>query len=422
MQRDSPHGLLGVIGTAVVLVAGVACGTDESGQAPAAGSSDPVVEVTGMVSLAAADADNGKRFVIRYPSDGATWNGRLVVAAHGGTGGPALAADGTQVGTSETSLDDVVGDYAIAHGFAYACVDRDGIGGTPQGLAVVTEFAGIARARVAEVFGRDPDQLYLVGLSMGGGIARLAAEDPVAPFDGIVIIAGALGDAARGLDRLARRAALWPQIDPKEHPELADDDPQVVAYAAEGAGTPVEARALWSFIGAGSSTGALRRSLERYGLDDLAEEELAAFSIARYAEQDGFLDRLRADDTTGSVVVPTIEVVGTFDDFVLAEILAYKKKVAAAPETAALHRLYQVRRAWHISREDNALDGFRYRMSQMGLGADVQQAAGEFGSYVPAVQRALDLIDRWVTEGVAAPPDQTVDDGDVPAAQVPSVS
>ena len=35
-------------------------------------------------------------------------------------------------------------------------------GGTPQGLAVVTEFAGIARARVAEVFGRDPDQLYLV--------------------------------------------------------------------------------------------------------------------------------------------------------------------------------------------------------------------------------------------------------------------
>ena len=257
---------------------------------------------------------------------------------------------------------------------------------------------------------------------MGGGIARLAAEDPVAPFDGIVIIAGALGDAARGLDRLARRAALWPQIDPKEHPDLTDDDPQVVAYAAEGAGTPVEARALWSFIGAGSSTGGLRRSLERYGLNDLTEEELVGFSIARYAEQDGFVDRLRADDTTGSVVVPTIEVVGTFDDFVLAEILAYKKKVAASPETAALHRLYQVRRAWHISREDDALDGFRYRMSQMGLGADVQQAAGEFGSYVPAVQRALDLIDRWVTEGVAAPPDQTVDDGDVPAAQVPSVS
>ncbi len=366
------------------------------------------------------------------------------MAAHGGTGGPALAADGTHVGTSETSLDDVVGDYAIAHRFAYACVDRNGIGGTPQGLAVVTEFAGIARARVAEVFGRDPDQLYLVGLSMGGGIARLAAENPVAPFDGIVIIAGALGDAARGLDRLARRAALWPQIDPKEHPDLTDDDPQVVAYAAEGAGTPVEARALWSFIGAGSSTGGLRRSvearalwsfigagsstgglrrsLERYGLNDLTEEELVGFSIARYAEQDGFVDRLRADDTTGSVVVPTIEVVGTFDDFVLAEILAYKKKVAAAPETAALHRLYQVRRAWHISREDDALDGFRYRMSQMGLGADVQQAAGEFGSYVPAVQRALDLIDRWVTEGVAAPPDQTVDDGDVPAAQVPSVS
>ncbi len=414
---------MGKIGTTVVLVAGVACGTDDSGRAPAAGSSDPVVEVSGMVSLAAADADSGKRFVIRYPRDGVAWNGRLVVAAHGGTGGPALAADGTQVGTSETSLDDLVGDYAIAQGFAYACVDRDGIGGTLQGLAVVSEFAGIARARVAEALGRDPEQMYLVGLSMGGGIARLAAEAPAAPFDGIVIIAGALGDTARGLDRLARRAALWPQVDPREHPELTDDDPQIAAYAAEGAGTPVEARALWPFIGAGSSTGGLRRSLERYGLDDLTEEELTGFSVARYAERDGFLDRLRAGDTTGTVAVPTIEVVGTFDDFVLSEILGYKKKVAAAPETATLHRLYQVRRAWHISREDDALEGFRYRMSQMGLGPAVQRAAGEFGSYVPAVQRALDLIDRWVTEGVAAPPDQTVDDGGVPAdLDGPSVS
>ena len=202
---------LGVIGTTVVLVAGVACGTDDSGQAPAAGPSDPVVEVTGMVWLAAAETD--KRFVIRYPSDGVAWNGRLVVAAHGGTGGLALAADGTQVGTSETSLDDLVGDYAIAQGFAYACVDRDGIGGTPQGLAVVTEFAGIARARVAEALGRDAEQMYLVGLSMGGGIARLAAEAAAAPFDGVVIIAGALGDAERSLDRLARRAALWQPVE-----------------------------------------------------------------------------------------------------------------------------------------------------------------------------------------------------------------
>ena len=39
---------------------------------------------------------------------------------------------------------------------------------------------------------------------------------------------------------------------------------------------------------------------------------------------------------------------------------------------------------------------------------------GEYGSYVSAVQRALDLVDRWVVDGVAAPGDQIVDDGGVP--------
>lgn len=404
---------LGLSGIVVALVGGLACGTDKATQPDAGETPGPMVEVTGRVSLASADAE--KVFVLRYPSDRAAWNGRLVVAAHGGSGGPARAADGTQVGTSETSLDDLVGDHATSGGFAYASVDRDGIGGTRQGLAVVVEFAGIVRAQVSEALGRDPERMYLVGLSMGGGIARLAAESPERPFDGIVVIAGALGDAVGGLDRLARRAALWSHVDPRVHPEMPDDDPKVQAYATEGAGTPVEARALWPFIGAGSSRDGLRRSLERYGLDDLTDEELDGFSVAQYAERDGFLDRLTADDTSGQVQVPMIEVVGTFDDFVLPEILAYKRKVSAEAETAARHRLYQVRRAWHISREDDALEGFRFRMSQMGLGAEIRQAAGEYGSYVPAVQRALELIDRWVTDGVDAPADQTVDDGGVPA-------
>ena len=223
-----------LIAVSVILAAAGACGVAEAPDESTASPTDAVVEASGMVPLAAADGE--KRFILRHPSAPERWNGRLVITAHGGTGGPALAADGTQVGTSETSLDDVVGAYAVEQGFAYASVDRDGIGGTTQGLAVVSEFAEIARERLGQAMGRPPAQVYLVGLSMGGGIARLASEAAETPFDGIVIIAGAGGDAVRGLDRLARRAALWPAIDPHEHPEVDDDDPAVAAYAADGAG------------------------------------------------------------------------------------------------------------------------------------------------------------------------------------------
>jgi hypothetical protein len=164
----------------------------------ATGEPGPPVEESGLVALETAEVE--KRFVLRHPADLAAWNGGLLVAAHGGSGGPALAADGTQIGTSQS-------------------------------------------------------------------------------------------------------------------------------YAAEGAGTPVAARPLWPFIGSSSSVSGLER-------------------------------------------------------------------------------------AWHISREDDALEGFRYRMSEMGIGADARHAAGEYGSYVRAVRDALDLVDAWVTNGVPAPDDRTVDDGE----------
>ena len=368
-----------------------------------------VAEEAGLIVLASADEE--KRFILRYPQNDKDWNSRLLVAAHGGTGGPSLSADGTQIGTGETSLDDLIGEYAVAQGFAYASVDRNGVGGTPQGLALVNEFAALARGRVADALGRDVELMYLVGLSMGGGIARYASEDPETLFDSVIIVAGAAGDAVTQVDRLARRVALWPKIDPREHPEVKDEDPLVLAYSADGSGTPVEARALWPFIGASSSRANLQQMLASNGLEGLSATELEQFRIASYADRPGFVEQVRARDTSGHVQVPTLEIVGTYDDFVLAEILAYKRKVLSDPAWAAQHRLYQVREAWHISREDDALEGFRYRMSRMGLSAETQRAAGEFGSYVQAVQDALDFADRWVTHDIPAPRDQTVYDG-----------
>ena len=66
---------------------------------------------------------------------------------------------------------------------------------------------------------------------MGGGITRLAAEDPQPHVAGVVMIAGAGGDLATRRARQPKLAAAWPAIDPAAHPGLPDSYPAVQAYA-----------------------------------------------------------------------------------------------------------------------------------------------------------------------------------------------
>ncbi len=197
-----------------------------------------------------------KRFVLRLP---AKWNGSLVIGAHGGSGGNAVDRSGKVYATSETALDDVIGQYAFAQGFAYASVDRDGVGGSDDGAAA--DGRRFSRKADAEILKRTnllPDRRYLVGLSAGGGITRRIAEDtPAGAFDGALIIAGAGGDVITRLDRQQRMAALWPLIDPRAHFGLTDTDPKIVAFA-EAIGTPVAARRLWPYTGASAVAAASR--------------------------------------------------------------------------------------------------------------------------------------------------------------------
>ena len=142
-----------------------------------------VHEERAMIALDVDGKSYSKRFVLRYPDDSARWNGRLVIGAHGGSGGENYSRDGQVTSTDEVSLDDVVGDHAVAHGFAYASVDRDGIGGSAEGLNLTKAFASRMRTRLFEKLGREVDYTYIAGLSMGGVIARYAAEDQTTPFD-----------------------------------------------------------------------------------------------------------------------------------------------------------------------------------------------------------------------------------------------
>ena len=336
---------------------------------------DGIVEVRGMVPLDVNGAPVPKRFVVRRPADARAWNGGLVIGAHGGSGGDNYDPFGKVIGTDETALDDVIGEHAVARGFAYASVDRDGAVSALDGLRLTNQFADIAAREIAARTGRAPTRRYLLGLSMGGGIARVAAEDPAKTYDGVIIVAGAGGDAPTRAARQADLARLWPSIDPRAHPGLPDTDPRIRAYA-EAIGTPVAARRLWPYT---------------------SQSAVAAAGRAQ----------AQAENSSGLVHVPTIEVVGTWDDFVIRELHAYRGRV----KPPALHRLYEVEGVWHMSGDDDGVQSFQYIATRMGLDPDVARAMGEGPSYLPTVREAFDRLVRWVEDGVAAPPSQTVRPG-----------
>ena len=311
-----------------------------------------------------------KRYVLRLPG---TWKGSLVIGAHGGSGGSNFDRQGNVIGTDETALDDVIGRHAVASGFAYASVDRDGAAATRAGLNLTTQFTDFARAEVARRAGQAPLRTYIVGLSMGGGIARMAAEMRPTPYDGALIIAGAGGDLGTRLDRQTRAAALWPLIDPRSHYGISPNDPKVAAYA-EAVGTPIAARRLWPYTGVSAVTAASR-------------------TVGN------------AENSSADPAIPTIEVVGTWDDLVIREVRAYRERVVDKDR----HRLYQVEGVWHMSGDDDGVMSFQYiAESRMKLGKDVADAMGEGPSYLPAVRDAFDLLVRWVETGAPPPPSRTV--------------
>jgi poly(3-hydroxybutyrate) depolymerase len=317
-----------------------------------------------------AQAPIARRHVIRVPDK---WNGVLVVGAHGGSGGDALDRSGKKYATSETALDDVIGGYVFENGYAYASVDRDGIGSSREGVALTLEFVAQAKAEISRSAGRPVARTFIVGLSAGGAIARAIAESSAPPFDGALLIAGGGGDVVTRLDRDTKLAALWPLIDPRAHFGLSGTDPKVVSFAA-AIGTPVAARRLWPYTGTSA--------------------------VAAAARKPGTVE-----NSTARPSIPMIEVVGTWDDIVIREVRAYRDRV----EPKDRYRLYQVEGVWHMSGDDDGVQGFQFiAESRMKLDTDVADAMGEGPSYIPTVHQAFGFLVDWVEPGKTPPPSQTV--------------
>lgn len=287
-----------------------------------------------------------RRFVLRHPVRLPDWNRTLVIGAHRGRGGVRRGFDGAELGSGETELDDLVGWWALDEGFAWASFDRAGLGADPDAHRLTEAFARLMFEQIRPRLGDDPDRTVLLGYGQGGGLARYAAVSENETFDGVVLVAATLGDPAGAARRRELRLSL------------AHDQSEAGRSAyAEAAGTGREGRPFWPFHDAAAT---------------LPIPVLPAVSA--------------------EVRRPVIEVVGSLDDFVLPEVLAYRERVQAAG-AAPLHELRVVEGAWRAGPGDDAVEELQAWAEALGLAPPHRAALAGGESLAPAVRRALTDLD-----------------------------
>lgn len=289
-----------------------------------------------------------RRFVLRHPVRLPDWNGTLVIGAHRGIGGIRRGLDGADLGSGETELDDLVGWWALDQGFAWASFDRAGLGAGPDAYRLTEAFARLMFEQIRPRLTMNPERTILLGYGEGGGLARHAASAPEETFDGAVLVGATLGDPDQAARRRAARLELAAERQASEE--------GLAAYAA-AAGIGLEGSRFWPFYDAVAAS---------------PNPVLPAPPV----------DLKR----------PVVEVVGSLDDFVLPEVLAYRERVQAAG-AAEMHALRLVEGAWRVDPEDDALEEFQSWAQELGLSVAEREALGTGGSLAPEVRRALADLD-----------------------------
>lgn len=342
-----------------------------------------VVEKSGTIDYAIGGEKYACEYMIRYPERMDQWNGRVVI---GWTG---RIVD--HVWYWWLNLDDLIGRYATEQGYAYASIDAVPISKPQDAQAVNTQFTDFVKRQIQTVYGKAPMRTYVIGVSNGGTFVRTVAERNAPPFDGALIISGGGGDLPGWLDRQALLLRQWPGVDPQKNPNLPDTDRRVKAYA-EAVGTPIAAREHWRMLTSGLTTASLRTQLMEGGLDGLSDDQVQRFQVKDYRKNRVFMDSLASANSTGHLTVPTIEIVGTYDDLVYPEVTAYAGKVRQATQKGkdSLYRLYQISTVWSMGSEDN------FWMS-------------EGKAYRGVIEQSLAALNQWASSGALPPPDRVIE-------------
>ena len=181
--------------------------------------------------------NHDSQFVIRLPDD---WNGKVVISGSPGT-------------RRQYANDFVIGDWALAQGFAFASTDKGNTGaafyrdGSRPGGSIrewhhrVTQLARATRTVVAEHYGERPRRTYLFGVSNGGYLTRWQLENRPALYDGGVDWEGTLL-RARGPNLMTYLPAAL-----KHYPDYAATGDQAAHDAMIAAGFAPGSEFLWPF-------------------------------------------------------------------------------------------------------------------------------------------------------------------------------
>ena len=233
--------MTGRFGWAVVLtaVALAGCGGDDGGQEPVDEGEPPVVGCTDGTA-------EGALTRVCFPAD---WNGDLIVYAHGYVEPQApLAVPENELGG--TPVEDLVN----ALGYAYATTSYRA-NGLIADMAVddVLEVVDLVQRTVRP----DPARVYLVGVSEGGLVATLAAEQEPERFTGALAACGPIGDFARQIDYLNDVRVVFDYLFPGTLPGSASDPPAELVEGWTTTYAPAVAAAIQADPGRGAELAAV---------------------------------------------------------------------------------------------------------------------------------------------------------------------
>lgn len=195
-----------------------ACGGDSDDLAGPPGTPPPVDEgIAPSAGCTDGALEHGALYRICFP---ATWNGDLVLYAHGYV--PAH---------QEISLpEDVIGGQSISGtltglGYAFATTSYRANGlVAPEATEDLLEL----EARVRRLYRPDPGRAVIVGFSEGGLVATLAAERYPEVFDGALAGCGPTGDFAAQLNYIGDFRVVFDHLFPGVIPGSAVDVPETV--------------------------------------------------------------------------------------------------------------------------------------------------------------------------------------------------
>jgi pimeloyl-ACP methyl ester carboxylesterase len=326
----------------------------DEGETPVAGCKDGVLE-------------HGALYRICFP---ATWNGDLAMYAHGYVApGSPIALPDDQIGGQSIS--------AAVNGLGYAFATTSY---RANGLVAAEAKEDLVEldATVRRLYRPDPGKTLLVGISEGGLVATLAAEQHGDLFDGALAACGPVGDIRSQLDHFVDFRVVFDYLFPGVIPGSPIDVPESVqsgwssiyapAVGMALAANPAAARQLVNITATPVAGGGIEPIVEAaigllwynvYGSTDAesrlggqpfdnvnrvysgsADDAALNAGIERFSADPAALTGMAELQTSGQIDIPIVTLHTSGDPIVPFEQEAlYAAKVASAGRSALLTQI-----------------------------------------------------------------------------------